>query len=257
MSLMKSKNDVLKELIGEFYGTFIIAFGGCSSIATAILIYDLTLYGVAACWGVTVAVAIYASRCTSNAHLNPAVSIGFFLRKEISVKELLQYWVVQMIGGFTGGLMVYACFGQLMSGLEAEIGLGRYKTLETAQILCEFYPNPGFSDLNVSKWGAFGLEALGTFVLMLVILLIGRLAVPNDLAPVLIGLTIAVLIVFIAPYTQAGFNPARDFGPRTAAYFLGWNPIAFSNAYWLYILGPMFGASLAALVFPEAKKSEG
>jgi glycerol uptake facilitator-like aquaporin len=88
MSLQKSKKDVLKELLGEFYGTFIIAFGGCSSIAIAVLVYDLTLYGVAACWGVTVAVAIYASRCTSNAHLNPAVSLGFFFRKDISGKDL-------------------------------------------------------------------------------------------------------------------------------------------------------------------------
>ncbi len=82
MSLVKSKQDVLKELLGEFYGTFIIVLGGCGSIAVAVLLYDLTLYGVAACWGLTVALAIYASRCTSNAHLNPAVSLGFFIRKE-------------------------------------------------------------------------------------------------------------------------------------------------------------------------------
>jgi glycerol uptake facilitator protein len=144
-----------------------------------------------------------------------------------------------------------------MIDLEAEVGLGRYKTYETAQILCEYYPNPGFPELEVSVRGALGLEALGTFVLMLVILLIGKYKVHKDLAPVLIGLTITVLIVFIAPYTQAGFNPARDFGPRTAAYFLGWNPIAYSNAYWLYIVGPLIGAGLAAVLFPENKKSEG
>ena len=67
--------------------------------------------------------------------------------------------------------------------------------------------------------------------------------------PVIIGLTVAILIYFIAPYSQAGLNPARVFGPRLIAYFSGWVTEAFPAApfsfFTVYILGPYIGGFLA------------
>ena len=83
---------------------------------------------------------------------------------------------------------------------------------------------------------------------MLVILLLSKLNIDRKLTPWLIGATVAILIICIAPFTQAGFNPARDFGPRTMAYLMGWNPIAYSNAFWLYTIGPLIGAAGAVLI---------
>ena len=63
--------------------------------------------------------------------------------------------------------------------------------------------------------------------------------------PPLIGLTVGALIAVLAPLTQAGFNPARDFGPRIVSFLAGWKAVAFQN-WWVYVLAPMVGAPLGA-----------
>ena len=77
-------------------------------------------------------------------------------------------------------------------------------------------------------------------------------SIKKSLAPefrLLIGFTVAALISLFAPLTQAGWNPARDFGPRLVAYFAGWGEIAIPGpraGFWAYIAGPMLGAPLGA-----------
>jgi glycerol uptake facilitator-like aquaporin len=65
--------------------------------------------------------------------------------------------------------------------------------------------------------------------------------------PGLIGLTVGSLIAVLAPLTQAGFNPARDFGPRIVAFLAGWKTVAFQSC-WVYILGPIVGAVAGAAI---------
>lgn len=88
-------------------------------------------------------------------------------------------------------------------------------------------------------------EALGTAFLAFVIF---SLTHPkndtqknNVYIPPLIGATVGGLICFIAPITQAGFNPARDFGPRIVAGLSGWGKVAFQK-WWVYVVGPIVGA---------------
>ena len=73
------------------------------------------------------------------------------------------------------------------------------------------------------------------------------------MAPVFIGLTVSSAICLIAPLTQAGFNPARDFSPRMVAAIMGWGrhalPDACGGFFWVYMLGPCLGAELAAVLF--------
>ena len=101
----------VKQLIGEFLGTCILSYIGCSAVALAVL-FDIfpSIIPVALIWGAGVTLAIYATKNYSNAHLNPAVSFGFFINNEINLKELLSYWIAQLIGGFIAGLGVYLCF---------------------------------------------------------------------------------------------------------------------------------------------------
>ena len=71
-------------------------------------------------------------------------------------------------------------------------------------------------------------------------------------APLLIGFTVAVLISLYAPLTQAGWNPARDFGPRVVAAISGWGSVAIPgprNGFWVYIVGPCVGAPVGGLVY--------
>ena len=121
----------------------------------------------------------------------------------------------------------------------------------------EFYPNPGDPVAVVSMPLAIAAEAFGTFLLVLIIFCltegcnVGRPSEP--LQPLFVGLTVSSIIFFIAPLTQAGLNPARDFGPRVVAYFCGWGQAALPDAvggwFWVYVLGPIAGGALAAGFF--------
>ena len=121
----------------------------------------------------------------------------------------------------------------------------------------EFYPNPGDPGAIVSMPLAIAAEAFGTFLLVLIIFFltegcnVGRPSEP--LQPLFVGLTVSSIIFFIAPLTQAGLNPARDFGPRVVAYFCGWGQAALPDAvggwFWVYVLGPIVGGALAAGFF--------
>jgi glycerol uptake facilitator protein len=145
----------------------------------------------------------------------------------------------------------------------------------------EYFPSPGplagssepcseeaLRRLNetVSEPAAFGAELLGTAILAFVVFAVtdpGNTAGPTQrLAPAMIGLTIAALISFIAPLTQACFNPARDFGPRLFAYLAGWGPVALPGPRGLgfltvYILAPVAGALGSIPVRPAAAPARG
>jgi len=99
--------------------------------------------------------------------------------------------------------------------------------------------------------GAFIAEAFGTAVLAFAIFALTHRCNGNEqkkvLVPPLIGACVGALIVLIAPLTQAGFNPARDFGPRIVAYLAGWGNIAFKG-WWVYVLAPIVGAPIGAFI---------
>ena len=100
-------------------------------------------------------------------------------------------------------------------------------------------------------------EGFGTFLLVLFVFAltedcnVGRPS--SDMQPLFIGLTVSSIIFFVAPITQCGLNPARDFGPRLVAYFAGWGDAALPDTvggwFWVYILAPIIGASIAAVFF--------
>ena len=77
----------------------------------------------------------------------------------------------------------------------------------------------------------------------------------NNLVPILIGLVVTTAIIFIAPYTQCGINPARDFGPRVLSFISGWKNVAFSQSAILdYILGPLLGGVIGFGIYIWKKK---
>jgi glycerol uptake facilitator protein len=248
-----------QEFIGEAAGTFLLVLFGCGSVAVSALFGSHSgLMQVALAWGIGVALAIYLTRHLSCAHLNPAVSLSMALSGRMPYRKLPVYVSAQFIGAVSAALTLYALFAPSIGAYEAAHGVvrGTAASVRTAMIFGEYYPNPG-STAVVSLPLAMGAEALGTFLLVLMIFAltegcnVGR---PDDsLAPVFIGLSVTSIICLVAPLTQAGLNPARDLGPRLVAWQLGWGAAAFPDHvggfFHVYVLAPLMGGALASQVF--------
>lgn len=247
--------NIQKELLGELIGTFIMVFFGTSAVAAAILFNAFgSLLEVALIWGIGVAIAIFSVRNYCPAHLNPAVSLAMSLAGKLPWRKFPTYVLSQLFGAFLAGVVVYLVFGYAITQYEAshEILRGSDASRSMAAMFGEFFPNPGFADkVSVTWWQGMFLEALGTFILVFVIFRITEKKEQSDnLIPVMIGLTVTLIICVVAPFTQAGLNPARDFGPRLVAWFAGWGDAAFPEAPFgfltVYILGPFLGGAAAA-----------
>jgi len=251
MITVKYKN----EFIGETLGTFILVLFGCGSVAVSVLFGAYQgLMQIALAWGIGVTLAIYLTRHISSAHLNPAVSLAMVIGKRMTLRKLPTYVFAQFLGAFLAGLIIYALFSSSISNYENVHGIvrGTAESIQTAKMFGEFYSTP-----TVSLPLAIGAEAFGTFILILLVFAltegcnVGR--PDNSVAPLFIGLTVTSIICLIAPLTQAGLNPARDFGPRMVAWIFGWGKAAFpdqSGGFFLvYILSPLVGGTMASLFF--------
>ena len=243
------------DFVGEFIGTFILVFFGCGSVAVTVLFASHSgLFQVAAVWGIGVALAVYATRHISCAHLNPAVNVAMVAARRMSFGKLPPYLAGQFIGAFTAAVVLYALFNHSIVAFETlhAVTRGTPASVSTAMIFGEFYPDPGLADrASVSMWNAFFAETMGTFVLVFLIFSltegcnVGR---PDDsLAPLFIGGAVTLIISVIAPLTQAGLNPARDLAPRLFAYFAGWHQATMPDRQYgfliVYVAGPICGGS--------------
>jgi len=259
-----------KEFIGEALGTFLLVLFGCGSVAVSILFNAYQgIMQIALAWGIGVTLAIYLTRHLSCAHLNPAVTLAMVISKRMSARKLPVYLFAQFTGAFLAGLAIYILFSPSIFAFENTHNIirGTAESVQTAKMFGEYYSVAG-STAVVSLPLAIGAEAFGTFLLLIMIFAltegcnIGR---PHDaMAPLFIGLTVSSIICLIAPLTQAGLNPARDFGPRMVAWMTGWGAAAFPDQsggfFFVYVLGPVLGGILAALFFvyvlePAMKRS--
>ncbi len=256
-------------LVGETLGTFLLVLFGTGAVACAVLTGALQgLWQVAVVWGFGVTIAMYCSAALSGAHLNPAVSLAFaVLRpKEFPLGRLLPYWLAQLAGAVTAGLVVWAAFAPFLARFEAREGLvrGAPGSERAAMIFGQYFPNPAIfgtgpeAAMLVSPLGAMLVEALGTAILVLVIFALSdpdNAAAPEPgLVPFFVGFTVAALISLFAPLTQAGWNPARDFGPRLVAVLAGYGSIAIpgpQGGFWIYIVGPLLGGMAGGLVYEQ------
>jgi glycerol uptake facilitator protein len=248
-----------KEFKGETLGTFLLVVFGCGSVAVTVLFNaHQGLMQIALAWGLGVTLAIYLTRHLSCAHLNPAVTIAMVISKRMSARKLPVYLSAQFLGAFLAGVAVYLLFAPSITAYESAHSIirGSAGSVQIAKMFGEYYSQPG-STAVVSMPLAIGAEAFGTFLLVLMIFAltegcnVGR---PSDvLAPLFIGLTVSSVICLVAPLTQAGLNPARDFGPRMVAWITGWDSAAFPDQtggfFLVYILGPIVGGIVASLFF--------
>lgn len=246
---------------GEFIGTFLMLLFGCGTVAVSVLFDSLVgQFQIAIVWGTTITLCIYMTRYICNAHFNPAVSVAMATTGRMKASELPVCLSAQFLGAFSGAFAVYLLFGPSIRKYEAVNGItrGKWDSVATAKIFGEYYMQPGSSAV-VPMGIACAAELIGTFILVYAIFSLtedANVGKPSScVAPIYIGLTVTIVQCLIAPLTQAGLNPARDFAPRFVALMFGWGawsfPDAVGGAFWVYILSPVLGGLMAGLLFTK------
>jgi MIP family channel proteins len=250
--------ELLGACIAEAIGTFFLVFFGVGSVFVAVLTGALQgLFQVAIVWGIVIALGIYATSIISGAHFNPAVTLACWAWRSFPRKRIVPYILSQFLGAFLAAALLYALFQGILVGYELDNNIirGAAGSQKTAMMFGEYFPHPyqvGVDENAFAKVGlgtAMAAEALGTAILVFFIFALTDPSNANrpsgTLFALFIGLTVTILICIIAPLTQAGFNPARDFGPRVFAWLAGWGDIAIpgprNGFFTVYIFSPIVG----------------
>lgn len=205
-----------RKLAAEAVGTFALVFAGTG----AIIINDatggtVTHVGIGLTFGLVVLAMIYAIGDVSGAHLNPAVTLGFFAARRFPGGQVIPYIGSQLAGAFAASLLLRSLF-------PANETLGA--TLPSG-----------------SAYQSFVLEAVLTLILMFVILGVSTGSKEKGLlAGVAVGAVIAFEALFAGPISGASMNPARSLAPALVSLRL--------DSLWIYLTAPIIGACASVLV---------
>lgn len=212
----------MKKYIAELIGTFALVFCGTG----AIIINQesggaITHVGIAITFGLIVTAMIYTVGDISGAHLNPAVTISFWLAKTFPGKEILPYLISQAVGAFLASIILHFLF-------PASQTLGATLPAGTAM-------------------QSFVLELILTFILMFVIIHVAKGSKEQGMfAGLAIGFVVLVEAMFAGPVCGASMNPMRSLAPAIVS--------GHTEHLWVYLTAPVIGAGLAVFSWITLKK---
>ncbi len=223
--------SLTKRAAAEFLGTFWLVLGGCGSAVLAAAFPNLGIgfVGVALAFGLTVLTMAFAIGHISGCHLNPAVSVGLWVCKRFSVRDLIPYIIAQVLGAIAGaGVLYVIASGKTGFDVSAGFASNGYGV-----------HSPG----GYTLVAALVCEVVMTFMFLIIILGSTDKRAPAGLAPIAIGLGLTLIHLISIPVTNTSVNPARSTGQ--AIFVGGW---ALSQL-WLFWVAPIVGAALAGLAY--------
>lgn len=220
-----------KKWLAEFIGTFWLVFGGCGSAVLAAAFPDLGIgfVGVAMAFGLTVLTMAYTVGNISGGHFNPAVTVGLAAAGRFSPASVVPYIVSQVVGALVAAALLY-----LIASGKAGFTAGGFAS-------------NGYGEHSPGGYGllsAFLIEAVLTFMFLIIILGSTHGRAPMGFAPISIGLALTLIHLVSIPVTNTSVNPARSTG---VAFFAegGWA----LGQLWLFWVAPIIGAAIAGLVW--------
>lgn len=235
----------MSEFMGELLGTMVLIIFGVGVVGGVLLKWSKAENAgwivITLGWGLGVVMGVYVSGTASDAHINPAVTLGFAAIGEFPWTKVPIYIAGQMIGAMLGAAIVF--FNYLPHWR---------KTKDQATKLAVFSTAPGTSDEVRKPLQNLVSEMIGTFVLLFALLfLVGPNNFTEGLAPLVIGLLIVVIGMSLGGATGYAINPARDLGPRIAHAILpipgkGGSDWGYS---WVPVVGPIIGGIYGALFY--------
>ncbi|MCQ2553751.1 MAG: MIP family channel protein [Clostridia bacterium] len=223
----------MKKYVAEFIGTMALVTLGCG---TAMLVgcdaaagsgYLLT----ALAFGLTIVGMAYCVGNISGCHINPAVSLGVLMSGGMDAKDFIGYVVAQCLGALAGSGILAAIFS-----------MGQVNDMTGG------FGSNGLGGVNGSSVAGLFVEIVLTFFFVLVILgVTSKKAGHGSFGGVVIGFTLVLIHILGIGLTGTSVNPARSFGPAVVAAIAGNTaPIA---CLWVFIVGPLVGAAIAAVVY--------
>jgi glycerol uptake facilitator protein len=241
-SVKNLQRPLSSALIAEAYGTFVLTFLGPTAI-TIVANYGnlfpagagLGLGFIGLAHGIAILIGIATVAQISGAHFNPAVTIGLWAAGKFPKSRIAPYVGAQLVGA------VIAAVVQLsMVGMDAAKSADLGSTLPNLNL-----PLPVFASLVA--------EIVGTMILVMTVL--GSTDSSNNLpwSASSIGLSIAAVIWAVGAISGASLNPARSFGPAIVSLLFSTGPISW---YWLYVVGPILGALVAATLYKSMFRSK-
>ncbi|MEN6532290.1 MAG: aquaporin Z [Bryobacteraceae bacterium] len=221
-----------RRLTAEFIGTFWLVFGGCGSavLAAAFPEVGIGFAGVALAFGLTVLTMAYAIGHISGCHLNPAVTLGLCVGKRFPFKDMVPYWIAQVIGAIVAAWILFI-IASGKAGFDVSAG----------------FASNGFGAHSPGGYGmiaALVAEIVLTCFFILVILGATDHRAPAGFAPIAIGLCLTLIHLICIPVTNTSVNPARSTGP--AIFAGGWA----LEQLWLFWVAPLIGAVIGGIIYP-------
>ena len=273
---LKRVGGLWGEVLAEFLGTFVLICFGDGVVAMAVAALpgsgraatDTTIFMAAGDWllitwgwALAVALGVYVAGGVSGAHLNPAVTLAFAVRRKFAWNKVIPYVVAQVVGAFAAAALLYVVYFNAIDAFNTASKTQRDQAggLATFSIFATF-PAPYFKgNLTIPLVD----QIVGTAFLIIFIVAIIDLrntAVKANLGPLMIGFAVAAIGMSFGANAGYAINPARDFGPRVFAWLAGWGdvalpgtitgvPGAFSWYFWVPIVGPLIGGVIGVLLY--------
>ncbi|ENT04326.1 aquaporin Z [Brucella sp. 63/311] len=221
---------MLNKLSAEFFGTFWLVFGGCGSAILAAAFPELGIgfLGVALAFGLTVLTMTYAVGGISGGHFNPAVSLGLTVAGRLPAKDLIPYWVAQVLGAIAAAAILYV----IASGKDGFSAGG--------------LASNGYGELSPGGYSMMAgllIEIILTAFFIIIILGSTSSLAPAGFAPIAIGFGLTLIHLVSIPVTNTSVNPARSTGVALFA------DTAALSQLWLFWVAPLVGAVIGAIIW--------
>ncbi len=232
------------EYLGEFFGTMMLIILGNGAVASSLLKkskgHDAGWIAITTGWFIAVVIGVFVAQSvgSSNADINPAVSLAKYLWHYYTLKQTLLFMAAQILGAFIGAILVWLVY------------LPHWKETEEKHLkLMVFSTKPAIRAYHHNLLS----EIIATAVLVLGVAAIFSKATTHGspalgLGPYLVGILVWGIGLSLGGATGYAINPARDLGPRLAHAILPISGKGHSDwAYaWVPVVGPLIGGTAAA-----------
>lgn len=234
----------MKKYFAELIGTFILTFAACGAASfTGGFSGYLGVVGISLIFGFVYIAMAYSIGNISGAHLNPAVSLGFFISGRMNVIDLIGYVIAQICGGILGAAAILGITKTFSTDMLAQYSSYGY---DLTNLGVNGYGEKS-AFLQISMWGALIIEIILSFIFVISFIGVTAKKKYHSIAGVVIGLSLSAVHLFGIVLTGTSVNPARSFGPALVKALNG-DPSALQQV-WVFIVGPLVGGLLAAAVY--------